>query len=120
MQKHDILDKQDVKDLVNAFYVKVRNDEILGPVFDDFAKVDWETHLPKMYDFWNSLLFGSMVYKGQPFPKHATLPIQDIHFDRWVKLFTATVEERFTGGKAEEAKQRAISIAAIFKFKMGV
>lgn len=111
---------KDVKLLVDSFYKKVNEDSVLSPIFNDFAKVDWEHHLPTMYNFWDSILFGSMTYKGQPFPKHAALPVTAQHFDHWVTLFIETVDELFTGPKAEEVKQRAFLISQTFQAKLGL
>ncbi|KAA3440754.1 group III truncated hemoglobin [Rufibacter hautae] len=118
--KPDITTEEDIKRLVDAFYDHVNQDELLSPVFNEFARVDWEHHLPKMYEFWSTVLFGSMAYKGQPFPKHLALPVDRTHFTRWIALFTQTVEELFAGEMAELAKQKATSIANIFQMKMGL
>lgn len=114
----DIENKEDVKFFVDAFYDKVNKDELLGPVFNDIAAVNWEEHLPKMYNFWESLLFGKQSYKGRPFDVHMPLPLSEDHFNRWVELFTITIKENFSGTRAEEALVKAKSIAGIFKFKM--
>ncbi len=116
----DIQTPEDVKTLVDAFYDKVKRDELLAPVFNETAHVDWEAHLPKMYRFWESLLFGAGSYEGAPFPKHAVLPIQQAHFERWLALFVETVKENFLGPKSEEAKERAVCIADTFARRMGV
>ena len=105
MEKPDITTTEDVKLLVDTFYASVNADDLLSPVFNDVVKVDWPHHLPAMYSFWNTLLFGKMDYKGQPFPKHLALPIEVRHFERWLYLFTNTVNTLFAGEKAEEAKQ---------------
>ena len=63
-ERLDIRDRRDVACLVNLFYDRVRRDDMLGPVFDDIAHVDWPTHLPLMYDFWESVLFGTATFKG--------------------------------------------------------
>lgn len=118
--KKEIEGYEDVKILVDRFYDKVNRDEILSPIFNDVAKVDWEHHLPVMYSFWESILFGSMTYKGQPFPKHMGLPVSTVHFDHWITLFMETVDEYFVGSKAEEAKSRASIIAQTFQAKMGL
>ncbi len=60
------------------------------------------------------MLLGTGTYRGAPFPKHAVLPVEKAHFDRWLELFLATVDELFSGPKAEEAKGRALSIADTF------
>jgi len=118
--KRDIESEEDIKLLVDTFYESVNKDTLLGPVFNDFAKIDWSSHLPVMYDFWSTVLLGSMSYKGQPFPKHMKLPIQSLHFNRWLELFTNTIDILFIGEKATEAKQKALNIARIFKLKMGI
>ncbi|MBD1398539.1 group III truncated hemoglobin [Pontibacter sp. JH31] len=118
--KGDITGEQDIKLLVDTFYGKVNDDELLGPIFNGFAQVNWEHHLPVMYSFWSSVLFGTMAYKGQPFPKHMRLPINRQHFARWVELFTQTADELFEGQKTQELKQKASSIAQIFQMKMGL
>ncbi|OKL41203.1 group III truncated hemoglobin [Pontibacter flavimaris] len=118
--KKDITTEEDVKLLVDTFYDHVNQDGLLSPVFNDIAHTNWQHHLPVMYSFWSSLLFGSMAYKGQPFPKHLRLPIQQEHFRRWVVLFTQAIDELFEGPKAEEAKHKAKSIARIFQMRMGL
>ncbi|NEM99632.1 group III truncated hemoglobin [Pontibacter burrus] len=118
--KRDIENEDDIKLLVDTFYDHVNQDELLGPVFNDFAKIDWEHHLPLMYNFWSTVLFGSMAYKGQPFPKHMRLPIKREHFGRWVELFTQTIDALFEGVKAVEIKQKATSIAQVFQMRLGL
>lgn len=119
-QQQDITTEEDIKLLVDTFYDKVNQDERLSPIFNQVAKVDWTHHLPQMYHFWSTVLFGSMAYKGRPFPKHLALPVERAHFTRWIFLFTQTVEELFTGPMAEQAKQKATSIANMFQMKMGL
>ncbi|GAA4389922.1 group III truncated hemoglobin [Hymenobacter koreensis] len=114
----DICTEADIKVLVDTFYNKVNQDELLGPVFNSIAQVYWPTHLLTMYDFWSSVLFGTARYKGRPFPKHMALPLEAEHFQRWLKLFFATVEEKFFGPKAEEAKGKALNIATMFEYRM--
>tara|TARA_B110000977_G_scaffold196920_1_gene278297 strand:- start:191 stop:562 length:372 start_codon:yes stop_codon:yes gene_type:complete len=110
--------KEDVIVLVDLFYEKVNKDAILSPIFYDFAKVDWESHMPTMYSFWASILLGEGSYSGRPFPKHLALPIKETHFERWLALFHETVDEHFEGKLALEAKSRASNIAQIFSFKI--
>ena len=114
----EIKGRAEIIELVDAFYDKVNKDELLSPVFNEIAGVDWSLHLPKMYNFWDSLLFGTQSYKGKPFDQHLPLPLMVKHFDRWVKLFHATIDERFVGEKAEEARVKATNIVGVFRFKM--
>ena len=116
----DIEAEVDVRELVDAFYGKIREDTLLNPIFSDVAKVDWANHLPKMYAFWNSMILGIPGYAGRPFPPHAVLPVTDKHFERWVELFKATVDERFTGPGAVRAKNAAASIAHTFAMRLGL
>ncbi|WP_020532862.1 group III truncated hemoglobin [Flexithrix dorotheae] len=113
----DITTDTDIKTMVNNFYLKVRKDELLGPVFNSKIQ-NWDEHLPTMYKFWETLMFGKASYKGRPFPKHLPLDINGTHFAQWIALFCETVDENFKGEKAEEAKMRARSIAKVFQFKM--
>ncbi|MGZ8898968.1 MAG: group III truncated hemoglobin [Limisphaerales bacterium] len=117
---NDIRTEQDIKALVDSFYDRVNRDEILGPIFNDIAKVDWDHHLPTMYAFWTKMLFRTGGYKGQPWPKHAVLPLKQEQFERWVKLFCETVNSLFAGPKAAEAKSAALSIADTFQTRAGI
>lgn len=120
MQKTDIQTEDDIRKLVHTFYDKVNRDELLSPIFNDVAKVNWEEHLPLLCRFWSTLLFRTMTFEGRPFPKHIGLPVQREHFARWVSMFVATVDELFSGAKAEEAKNFARSIANTFQLRMGL
>lgn len=115
-QPFDITDRRDVACLVNVFYDRVRDDDILGPIFDDIAHVDWATHLPRMYDFWESVLFARATFKGAPLVVHRALarhtPLTSTVFSRWITLFQSTVNDLFSGPMAEHAKNSAARIAA--------
>ena len=120
--KKDIQTREDIELLVRSFYEKIKKDSLIGPIFTDIAKVNWERHLPVMYDFWeNSILFTGS-YSGNPMIPHQHLhrafPLTEDHFNRWVYLFTNTVDEWFEGEKARLAKQRALSIATVMKLKI--
>ncbi len=116
----DLNTHDDIVTLVDGFYDKVNRDALLGPIFNEVAGVDWAAHLPTMYRFWESMLFGAGSYEGAPFPKHAVLPVQQAHFERWLSLFAQTVNENFSGPKSEEAKSRAVCIADTFARRMGL
>lgn len=113
----DITDREDIVLLVDSFYEKVKADELLAP---KFQHLDWPKHLPTMHNFWSSMLLGDQSYQGNPFQKHIAFSINSDHFDRWLKLFTQTVDEHFAGTKAEETKSRAQSIAGVWQHKMGL
>ena len=116
--------RKDVEFLVNKFYDKVGKDETIGFFFNDIAKVNWDLHLPKMYQFWETLLFGKASYKGNPmavhFPINEMQAMEKHHFEHWVKLWTATLEENFEGEMAEAAKTKASNIANLMAYKMEI
>lgn len=115
--KGDIVSKEDVQNLVTRFYAKVRNDDQLA---HHFATVDWDHHTPVIVKFWSMILHGELGYKGNPLAKHLPMKLTKADFERWLLLFTNTVDELFSGAKAEEAKQRAQIIASMFQFKMNI
>jgi hemoglobin len=116
----DIESEEDIRRLVETFYERVNEDPVLGPIFNDVAKVNWEEHLPHLRRFWSSLLFRSGTFKGNPFEKHQLLPIGKEHFSTWLGLFRRTIDDLFAGPKAEEAKGIAASIADSFQVRMGL
>ncbi|MBC9911493.1 group III truncated hemoglobin [Chitinophaga varians] len=122
MEKQQIASRADIQLLVDSFYEKVKSDAVIGYIFRDIARVDWDKHLPIMYDFWEQLLLDSNRYGRNTMAPHFALnqkiPLQPAHFDRWILLFETTVNELFTGEKAELAITRARSIKDIMQFKM--
>lgn len=97
--------------LVHTFYDRVRDDRMLGPIFDSNI-VDWPVHLGHMVDFWSSVALMSGRYHGMPMPKHASLPIDARHFDHWLELFEATAGEVCPEPAAAFLIDRARRIAA--------
>jgi len=115
----DIESQTSIRFMVDSFYKLVRQDELIGPIFEEKVG-DWDAHLPTMYQFWERLLFGTGDYNGNPFQKHVNLPVESAHFTRWIKLFIQIVDENFIGLKAEEAKRFARNVAGTFQLKMGI
>ncbi|MDB5203788.1 MAG: globin family protein [Ferruginibacter sp.] len=116
--KTDILTIDDIKILVDTFYANIRQDELLGPIFNERIADRWGEHLEKMYRFWQTVLLGEHTYNGSPFPPHARLPVGAEHFAHWMELFTKTVDSLFSGEKATEAKWRAGKMAELFQIKI--
>jgi hemoglobin len=120
--KRDIETRADIELLVTSFYEKVKKDAVIGYIFNELAKVNWEKHLPVMFDFWENTLFYTGSYAGNPMKSHQKLHqmfnLNAKHFSQWIQLFTATVDELFAGEKAELAKQRAISISTVMQLKI--
>lgn len=122
MTKPTLDSPESVRLLVDSFYEKVQADSFIGPIFTDVAQVDWLKHLPKMYAFWESIILGNNAYDGHPFRPHLivnqkhTITVE--HFERWLRLFTATLSEQFQGETAEQVRQRATQIALVWANKL--
>jgi hemoglobin len=114
----DISTRADIEQIVNEFYNLVREDELIGPIFNGVIQDKWSVHLPKMYSFWETVLLGNHTYSGAPFMPHARLPLTQLHFDRWLALFNQTINTHFEGPIAEDAKQRAEKMAVMFLSKI--
>jgi hemoglobin len=120
--KKDIQTREDIEQLVNLFYDKVKSDPVIGYIFTEVVKVNWQRHLPVMYSFWENTIFFTGGYSGNPMEVHKRLnklvPLKAEFFDRWITLFTDTVDELFAGEKSSLAKQRAASISVIMQIKI--
>ncbi len=114
MIKHDILNRNDIVTLINNFYTKVKQDQSIGYFFTDVAAIDWDHHLPQMYDFWESLLFSKSLFSGNPMKKHIELnnksPLTEKHFAQWIKLFNLAVDSSFEGVNSNRIKNYALTI----------
>ncbi|PYS99743.1 MAG: hypothetical protein DMF63_10475 [Acidobacteria bacterium] len=115
----DVESRTDIDRLMNVFYERALGDSVIGYIFTDVAKLDLEHHLPIIGDFWESLLFGTPTYQKHgrnPMlvhkELHAKSPLTPQHFERWLELFTATIDDLFAGENADHLKVRAGAIAA--------
>ncbi len=120
--RKDITGREDVQWLVDRFYEKIKTDKLVGFIFTDVMKVNWEKHIPVIVGFWENALFYTGGYQGNALKKHINInkvvPLQKKHFNRWLSLFNQTVDEKFTGEKSMLAKQRAANIASIIQIKL--
>ncbi|MES2826945.1 MAG: group III truncated hemoglobin [Bacteroidota bacterium] len=117
----DIKTPDDIKQLVVAFYTAVMQDIILAPVFIKL-NFDLEAHLPIIISFWSGILLDIHSYKGNPVKVHqqinAITELSDEHFERWISIWSETINSLFTGVRADEAVFRANSIAGVMKSKL--
>lgn len=111
----DIAGREDILRLVEAFYTRAFADELIGHIFTDVVHMDLPRHMPIMADFWQTVLFKAGLYSRNAlqihFDIHAMEPLALEHFNRWLHLWTNTVDELFSGEKAEMAKVQAHLIA---------
>ncbi|HEY8583585.1 MAG TPA: group III truncated hemoglobin [Capillimicrobium sp.] len=114
----DIETREDCERLVRAFYGRALTDPVIGFIFTDVAKLDLEAHVPHITAFWETILLGAHSYGGGAFRPHAAIhaqvPLRRGHFDRWLTLWRATVDELFSGPRAEQAKAHAARVALAF------
>ncbi|QLF93224.1 group III truncated hemoglobin [Pseudomonas sp. ABC1] len=102
----------EIRALVEAFYARVRADEVLGPIFDGHVG-DWPAHLDQLCDFWSALLLGTKRFGGAPMPKHMALHgLSEALFQRWLGLFQLTTAELSNTALRTEADALAQRIAA--------
>ena len=116
--KNEITNIEDIKRLVDEFYIKVRRDELLKDIFNSVIQDRWSEHLEKMVHFWQTVLLEEHTYYGSPFIPHAQLPVEKSHFDQWLKLFNETIDEHFIGEKAKKAKWQGERMAEMFQHKI--
>jgi hemoglobin len=115
----DILNRTDVKRLVNTFYTKIRAHETLGPIFLSRISGDkeWEKHEEKLTDFWESNLFFKSLYNGNPLKPHLEVDkeqghsLGQEHFGMWLQLWVSNIDEHFSGDTAQIAKNKARNMA---------
>lgn len=126
--KKDIENREDIDHLMRAFYKRAITDKVIGFIFTEVAKLDLEHHLPIIGDFWETLLFRSGDYAKHgrnPLQVHSELnektPLLPEHFERWLEIFTETVDQNFVGETADFIKLRAGAIAGrMLEFVSGV
>lgn len=122
MEKKDITTREDVYLLVSSFYDKVKKDKVLGPFFEVIE--DWDEHLEKLTDFWQSNLFLKTRYYGNPLEAHIKADnandnaISELHFGLWLNLWFETIDSLFEGDIAQNAKQRARKMATFMNMSI--
>ena len=113
------IDEAMIDRLVRRFYMKVRDDPILGPIFESRI-AEWEPHLRRMCAFWSSVALMTGRYHGQPMQVHLPLPVDARHFDRWLSLFEATAAEACPPPAAKHFIERARRIAGSLELGIAV
>jgi Truncated hemoglobins len=121
-ERRDVLGRKEIELLVSSFYQEVRADGLLGPVFDEVAKVDWDEHISKLCDFWETVLFRTGSYKGNPLAVHRHLA-KDVEmgkmlFDRWLEIFVQTMDLHFRGENADHLKRVAADMAQVIHSRL--
>lgn len=118
----NISTRKDLEDIIHRFYQSAMQDDLIGYIFTDVAHLDLGVHLPRIVDFWESVLFGVAKYQGNPVLKHVHLhqlsPLRKEHFDRWLSIWNETIQNKYTGEKATEAVNKAKMMADLMMYKI--
>jgi hemoglobin len=111
MPSPDLCTEDEVRQLVHAFYGRVREDGRLGPIFERHVH-DWDKHLATMVDFWSGALRGTARFRGTPMPKHVALPgLSADLFRQWLSLFRQTTDALANTAMADRANDLAQRVA---------
>jgi hemoglobin len=116
--RNDDLREDELHDVLTAFYDKVALDPLLAPYF---AVVDMEAHMPRIVDFWATLVFEAGSYSGNAFKPHLAMPgLTAEHFARWLSTLEQTVDTKATGPRAERMKFLGHRIAYSMQLRLGI
>ncbi len=116
------LTKKHIEKLVKHFYLRVQKDELLGPIFNDMAQVDWDHHIKLLSQFWNSIMLKTHEYHGNAYEKHVIIGqqthIEEAHFIRWLDLFQQEAVKHLPSEAANDMIQKASLIGKSLQFGM--
>ena len=122
MVKRDIVNRDDLLQILSAFYDKAVMDETIGYFFTTVILLDISTHLPVITAFWEAVVFSKTGYSKNVMQVHQHIhqlsAITPLHLQHWVQLFTTTIDDFFEGDKATLMKQRATSVATMMNIKL--
>jgi hemoglobin len=111
----DLVDRADLDALLRRFYGRVLVDDVLAEPFVGVRAIGLDAHIPKMCDFWETVLFRAGSYRGSALSAHLDVhrrtPLSADHFVRWLSIWRHTVDEMYRGPAAERAKVQAARIA---------
>jgi len=110
----DPISEAEISTLVDAFYLKVRADASIGPIFDR-AVADWPAHLALLKRFWSTVLLTTRTYRGDPLATHLKFPLGREHFERWLALFAETATDILSSEHATLVIRKSRQIAKNFQ-----
>lgn len=122
MPMEDIIDRADIEKIVRQFYSIAMTNKDIGFFFTDVVALNLDLHMPVICDFWESILFGTGTYRGNPMIKHIELSrlhkIERRHFDSWLRLWKTTINQLHSGQKADEMILKSQTMAKLMLYKI--
>ncbi len=119
--KPDIRNRDDLKSIMSRFYEKLLADESISYLFTEVAQIHLDEHLEELADFWDQMLFDNYGYEKNVMQIHRSLheksPLEESHFQTWMKYFHESIDENYQGDVAQNMKDRAYSIAYLMRTK---
>ena len=109
------ISEEEIRRMVTTFYTNVRQDDLLGHIFEYRFQGQWAPHLDRMCDFWSGVLHASGRYHGNPRQAHAGLMVGSEHFDRWLELFAETLGGLFDAETAALIYERASRMRGVLE-----
>jgi hemoglobin len=120
----DLDTRSAIHDLVVTFYREVVFDDLLAPVFHEVAETDWAVHIPRLIDYWCRILLGERGYHGALLEAHGEVHRREAfrpeHFERWYELWEGSIDARWHGPRADQAKSHAATIAGVLARRLGI
>ena len=114
MSQREPISEAEISTLVDAFYLKVRADASIGPIFNRTVE-DWPRHLALLKNFWSTVLLTTGAYRGDPLATHLKLPLEREHFERWLALFSETATDLLDPEHAALVIRKSEQIAKNFQ-----
>ena len=112
------LAEKDIEPLLVAFYDTIADDRLLAPYF---AGLDMREHIPRIADFWSTIIFHTGRYSGNAFRPHLEMPgLTAAHFARWIETLERTVDARVSGPYADVMKAMGHRIAYSMQLRLGI
>ena len=117
LRQFDITEEQ-ITEVVRVFYMRVRADPDLGPVFGaHIAPGEWPAHEAKIVRFWCNAILRERGYDGNPMRVHmAASDVQAEHFPVWLGLFDEVTAELLPEATARPFSALAHRIGKGFLF----
>jgi hemoglobin len=94
--------RKDIAAVVSGFYIRMRSNEILAPVFAAHVD-DWPAHEEKITHFWANAILYERTYDGNPMQVHiAAGDVRPDHFQTWLALFDETLNAEIAAPQRDQ------------------